>query len=388
MHTLPVSAFNIASNLNPPDSAGGFENICADVFPVIQKQRGIELINKAKSYYTVHHGTNGDRQNGVDLKDYGSYATAQCKNVQGFSKAQLKKEIGKLRKYDNQVSAHFFILSLDRVPVALQQYIEHSNAQLEFLLQVERKFPAKPAEYIPHLYIISWSEVKSILSSNTYLSLKWGVLPGISSHYPYLQGLNIDSLSKSIDEIGSRKSSSGRKSLEAVDAISDMIKSLGNQSFEALGVEAEIKSSVLDSVYEFIKCFERVVEVASEYHISLENCGSRDLVVMARGLKQLNEIAMFQARIEAIPYLRVLYAALDFLNRELNVGGKFEWGVMEYENEWGESRDCEDASKRIYNFKGDYESLEYIDPRKIVVAARKVLAELGCLNARAEQIFQ
>lgn len=70
----------IYAEITPPEDGPTFEKICLDSLPFFLKKHNVKIINKNKKYYSIIYGTNGDRQNGVDIIEYATYSTAQCKN--------------------------------------------------------------------------------------------------------------------------------------------------------------------------------------------------------------------------------------------------------------------------------------------------------------------
>ncbi|MCY1445576.1 hypothetical protein D9M71_620960 [compost metagenome] len=57
------------------------------------------------------HGTTGDKQYGVDVRDPATMAVAQCKKQVGITTTTLQRELKLLMEYEKDVSHYFFLIS-------------------------------------------------------------------------------------------------------------------------------------------------------------------------------------------------------------------------------------------------------------------------------------
>lgn len=320
MKSLGRSISRNINNIHPPKNQAEFEDICLDLFEAILKTHKIGIHNKIATHYITYQGTAGDKQYGFDIKCKTSLAVAQCKLVQTLQPSDLDIELGRLLEAPNEVSHYFFLISNDRVKLSLQKWIDVKNNETSTCFTDSHSFPEKPSIRLPWFHILGWSEIKNFILESTFHSLKWGVLSGFDNLYPYLQGLDIESIKTAISNIESGKTPSAQPSATAVSGGLSLLGSIDIKALRHIGTHNKIHQNTLEEVVKFVTLFEEAKDIASSYSYALKNLDSEDNIIFDKGLAQLNQISFFSARILAIQYLTNQYntanALLDLLYHE------------------------------------------------------------------------
>lgn len=350
MISLPIAASDNTRDIEPPKSGPEFESLCRDVFPFIQKKHDIPILNSAKNWYSVGYGQNGDRQNGVDLLDFSTYATAQCKNQEKFNLPKLKKELNKLKKYDREITCHFFLISEDQTPVKVLDYILSHNEELERNYLPSTPYPAKPSVYLPKLFILNWVEIKAVLSSDYNLSSKWGLRP-FDSKYSNLSYFDINRFDFAVNHIKDRLAANASgKAPDVRHAIQSLTEGMDKDEIRAIGIKDRILSSTIDRMKDFVNRYDETISVAEQYFYALKRCKSLDMVTRHQGYETLNKIVLYCARIEGARYLNKLRSMVAYLIEQIDDENLYAPDVEPIEYENGYIEQMENWGVRNYNF--------------------------------------
>jgi hypothetical protein len=375
MNPLRRSLQSSIHNHRPPESDPEFEDICLDLFELILKNHDIKIYNKIGPAYITYKGSKGDKQYGFDIKCKSSLAVAQCKLVDDLFPSDLQKELKKLLEYKGIVSHYFFLISNDRVKSSLQDWVDEKNSETEVKINEDKRFPVEPADRLPWFHIIGWTEIKNYILESTLLTLKWGVLEGLTTKYPYLHGLNTDKLKLAIKNIA--LTSEIPPCSKAISGYDSLTNSLNPGEILKLGFESKIDFNTLKGISNFIQLYDETYNISQTYSNTLKKLDSEDTIIFEEGLDQLNTISRYSARIYALQYLRKAYLAARALNNILFIDEDYSYPetfTQNYEDGFEEIP----TGYLLFNFSNPTEvnSPWYIDPTTVQQSASILATEL------------
>lgn len=378
MHFLPSSAFDQSRYIQPPSTWQEMQSFCLDAFPLVQEKFSAGGRPRATNYWASSgYGKNGDGQHGVDIFDHFSTTTMQCKRVDKFDLPLLKKELELLKGYRSPLSAHFIVTSLEETNRTVTDYVREHNMALGCDSAGGLVPPMLPAERLPSLYVLNWPEIKAILSPDPFLAMKWRFHPP-HAEYPNLNGVDLGSLIRAANTMGSSiPAGGGGKSNRVLAAIRAMTKNLDANAIELLGRSEAIASATIHAMCTFLDFVEETRKYGKKVRPAIAYCESLDGVHKEKGLKALNTIVTFQARIEAFQYINRLAEMVGRLVFLLDNEHAFVFGYADVEHE-GRSFAVENEAIRHYNFTSDdpESSLCYIPREKVIGTAQIIAREL------------
>lgn len=374
MSSLPTSASDSFRHIRPPDTWPEMQNFCFDAFPLVQEKFSAGRARTANYWVPSGYGKNGDTQNGVDIFDHFSTATMQCKRVNKFALADLEKELDALKGYRRALSVHFIVTSLEETNLTVTEHVRELNESLEYDVATGQLTPMLPKVRLPKLYVLNWPEIRAILSTDLFLAMKWRFHPH-HSHYRNLNGVDFAHLIAAASSMGcSIPPGGGGKTDRVMHAIDAMTQSLNADAIESLGKTEVISSSIIQGMHGFLEMIYEVWEKGNEIKPAIDFCESQDGVRKDQGLNTLNNIAPFQARIEAFKYLNRLADMVGRLVRLLDDENHFAFGDSEVEHE-GMSVPVEDENIRHYNFSdAEIETPPWYIPREQVMRNAQLIA--------------
>lgn len=381
MKRFPVAAFDSTRDKEPPKTWSEFEEFCTDVFPLVQSAYGIARIGYVKSWLSAGYGKVGNAQWGVDLFDYFSTATVQCKLVEKFTKGDLLNELKELRKYPYRISAHFFMTSLDETDRKVLDEIRFHNEKLTVVGANDWPMPELPGSRLPKLYVLNWPDLKRLLVKDFFLASKWGFRP-FEGRYIHLHGLDINSLERAVRSRSCfLPPNIGGKTPHVAEAILRITDMLDVVEISKIGSADFVLTKTLEGMFAFIENIEGAIRAAGQFDSALGNSSSLDSYSRHQALDKLNSIAMYYQRIDALKYLHRLYDSVKVLAGQLDSESYYYHPEEEVEFEDGRTEYLENPSVRFYRFHGgpqaDYESY-YPSLSKIRIAseAQFIAAEL------------
>lgn len=385
MRKLPTAASDSTRGIKPPNTWQEFQSFCVDAFPLVQEKFTTGRQRTANYWVSSGYGKNGDTQNGVDIFDHFSPTTMQCKRVEKFGLAHLEKELEDLKGYHAPLSAHFIVTSLEETNRAVADRVVEYNAALEVEPHSGQAPPVLPAIRLPKLYVLNWPEIKAILCTDLFLALKWGFHP-FHLNYPNLNGVDLITMIGAADSMGcSLPPGGGGKSPRVLDAINILTRSLDVDAIESLGETETIASSTINGMKKFLGLVDEAWNMGQRVRRTLKACESLDGVIKHQGLRELNHIVNFQARIEAYKYLNRLADMIYRLLYQLDHENNFEFGQIEIEHE-GVSFWETNERVRHYNFSSiDTDSPPwYIPKQKLVENAQFTAREIRKVRVNIE----
>jgi hypothetical protein len=380
MKPLRRSLQSSIHNHQPPESDPEFEDICLDLFELILKNHNIKIHNKISPTYITYKGTKGDKQYGFDIKCKSSLAVAQCKLVEDLYPGDLEQELQKLLDYKGVVSHYFFLISNDRVKSSLQKWVDEKNSETEEKARQDKRFPVEPAIRLPWFHIIGWTQIKNYILESTLLTLKWGVLEGLTNKYPYLQGLDIDKLQHSIKNI--ELASESLLCSKATSGVESLTNSLNRGEILQLGLDSKIHFNTLKGISDFIQLYDETYTISQTYNNTLKKLDSEDPITYEEGLDQLNTLSRYSARILALQYLRQPYFAARNLNNVLFIDEDYSYPetfTQDYEDGFDEIQ----TGYLFFNFSNPEELSPpwYINPIPVQESASILAQALQDLHA-------
>jgi hypothetical protein len=377
MYKLPSSAFDQFRHFQPPGTWQEMQSFCLDAFPLVQEKFSTGRPRTANYWASSGYGKNGDKQHGVDIFDHFSTTTMQCKRVDSFDLPHLKKELELLKGYRSPLSAHFIVTSLEETNRTVTDYVREHNDAMVCNTASGQVPPMLAAERLPKLYVLNWPDIRNILCTDSFLVMKWQFCaPHVE--YPDLNGVDLRSLIWAANTMDcSIPPGRGRKSHRVLAAIRALTQSLDADQIELLGGSETVSSTTIHAMRTFQ---ERVNETATQglrVKPVIAHCESLDGVQRQNGLRNLNTIVPFLARIEAFKYLNRIAGMVDRLLDLLDNEHSFVFGHMDEECE-GRSFTVENEWIRHYNFTNDdvESQLWYIPREKIVGTAQMIAREL------------
>lgn len=375
MSVLLSSVENRLSKFQPPVDPKDFERLCVDVFEFILKARHIKILSK--SHDRVHaHGTTGDKQYGVDLRDPATMAVAQCKRQVQITTSTLQHELKLLMGYEKDVSHYFFLISHPDVKKSLSDWVENKNLKAQSEREDTTPFPCFPSVTLPELHILGWDEIRSYLGQSTFLLWKWQVsIP--AGQYVHLDGLDIVSLDLEVrrfkDKIDPAETPLTH---EAIDAIETLLSAIDIERILAIGTAPLIDVEVINGMDTFINEQAETYRVIRTYPEAIRKIDKRDLVVVEQGYALLNDLARQKARISAYPYLRRVLFDCQALRRCLMRDECFIWEPEEVTDEYGDKHVVDGVTQLRFNFtkkKTSYYGMAYIDPKEVIELAGNIV---------------
>lgn len=350
---MPSGLLHAASDstrhLKPPSTWQEFQSFCADAFPLVQEKFSTGRQQGINYWASSGYGKNGDRQHGVDIFDHFSPTTMQCKRVEKFGVDDLMKELKALAGYQSPLCAHFIVTSLEETTRAVIDHVANHNRSLDIDAQAGLPAPSLPIIRLPQLYVLNWPEIKAILGTDYFLALKWGFHP-VHPHYPNLNRINLSTLKGAANSMGSSlPPGGGGKNPRVLEAIYILTWPLDVDAIEALGESDKIASSTINGMWDFLTGVIQARDMGRKVNSTLADCESLDGVRRHEGLRTLDDIVIFLARIEAYKYLNRLAQMVKRLVRLLDQEHHFIFGTRDYEHEGMPYPDT-DESIRYYNF--------------------------------------
>jgi hypothetical protein len=385
MSRLPIAVSDCTDNREPPRSWEAFEELCTDVFPLIQDELGIEREGYVKSWLSSGYGKVGNKQWGVDVFDYFSTATIQCKRVEKFTEANLLAELELLKDYPHRISVHFIITSLDETDRSVQDYIRLHNADLVSFEGDRWPRPEVPESRLPMLLELNWQGLKRILAKDFFLASKWGLFP-YQGRYANLNGLDINALERAVRTRHCFLSSGyGRKRPHVLEAIRRITQVLNVYEIESIGKTHVVLTRTVESMLQFVWEVREALHMAKQFNKALEACESLDNYSRHQALAKLDEIAVYYQRIDAFKYLRRLYDSVRRLSNKLNDGDYYFHLEDEVEFKDGSTGPLERSWERRYRFVEDQHDEFYPSLSRfwILQEARFIVSEI--LNVREER---
>jgi len=377
MNTLITAASDQTRGISPPRTWQEFQSFCVDAFPLVQHKYSIGRRPTANYWVSSGYGKNGDTQNGVDIFDHSSHATMQCKRVEKFNQGHLEKELTALRGYHAPLSAHFIVTSLEETNQTVSTFVAQHNAALEDEAYPGQVPPMLPAARLPKLYVLNWPEIKSILCTDLFLAWKWGFYLA-HPQYHNLNGIDLKSVIGAASTMEcSLPPGGGGKSPRVLDAINVLTQSLDAVAIASLGATEKVASSTIHGMRDFLELMDQTRDMARRVKPALAQCESLDGVSKREGLKTLNHIVTFQARIEAYKYLNRLVGMIERLVSTLDHEHFFSFGQREINYEEMSFWDT-DESTRYYNFSDSNSETPpwYIPGRPLLQDARFIANEI------------
>ncbi|KPG82450.1 hypothetical protein [Pseudomonas sp. RIT-PI-o] len=349
MNTFTTAASDRTRGIPPPGTWQEFQSFCVDAFPLVQHKYSISRRPTANYWVSSGYGKNGDTQNGVDIFDHFSTATMQCKRVVKFTLGHLEKELDALKGYHAPLSAHFIVTSLEETNQTVSTYVAQHNAALEDEAHPGQVPPMLPAVRLPKVYVLNWPEIKAILCTDLFLAWKWGFHLA-HPQYHNLNGVDLKTVIGAASTMScSLPPGGGGKSPRVLDAINVLTQSLDAVAIASLGETEKVASSTFHGMREFLELMAETRDMARRVKPALAQCVSLDGVSKREGLKTLNHVVTFQARIEAYKYLNRLEGMIERLISNLDHEHFFSYGQKELHYEEMSVWDT-DESTRYYNF--------------------------------------
>lgn len=383
MSGLLSSVENRLSKFQPPVDHKDFERLCVDVFEFILKARNIKILNK--SHNRVHaHGTTGDKQYGIDVRDPATLAVAQCKKQVVITTTTLQSELKLLLGYEKEVSHYFFLISHPDVKKSLSDWVEKKNAKAKIEREDTTPFPCFPSIALPELHILGWDEIRNYLGQSTFLLWKWRVSIPVGQNF-HLDGLDIDDLDREVGRFKDRIDPDETPlTQEAIDAIESLLSTIDIEQILSIGKGPLIDANVLFGINTFINELAETYRVICTYPDAIKKIDKRDLVVVEDGYLLLNDLARQKARISAYPYLRrILFDCRD-LCRCLTQPGCSIWEPEEVTDEYGEKHSVDGETQLRFNFtkkNSTYYGIAYTDPKKVGVLAGNIVKGIRHLTS-------
>ncbi|EMI4892678.1 hypothetical protein SBH57_002067 [Pseudomonas aeruginosa] len=377
MCSLPTAALDSFRHIRPPDTWQEMQNFCLDAFPLVQKKFSTGRPRTANYWASSGYGKNGDSQNGVDIFDHFSTTTMQCKRVEKFDVPLLRKELDTLRGYRSPLNTHFIVTSLEETNRAVTEHVRKLNDTLECDPVSGQVLPMLPAARLPKLYVLNWPEIKAILSTDLFLAMKWRFYPN-HTDYPNLNGVNLAHLIAAAGSMGcSIPPGGGGKSDRVMAAIDAMTQSLNADAIASLGEAEIVASSTIDGLHSFMKIIDETWEKGRRVKPAIAYCESLDGVRKGQGLRALDGIVPFWARIEAFKYLNRLAEMVGRLVHLLDDENYFAFGHGEIEHQ-GMLIPVEDERIRHYNFSDAYMETPpwYISREQVMRDAQLIAREV------------
>lgn len=374
LHILPSSAFDRFRRFQAPSTWQEMQSFCLDAFPLVQERFNTGRPRTTNYWASSGYGKNGDKQHGVDIFDHFSTTTMQCKRVDSFDLPLLKKELELLKGYRSPLSAYFIVTSLDETSRTVTDYVREHNKALDCDPVCGQVPPMLPEERLPKLYVLNWPDVKNILCTDPFLAMKWG-LHAPHVEYPDLHGVDLGSLISAVNTMGcSIPPGGGGKSDRVLDAIRAMTQPLIADHIALLGGSETIASATIQALHIFLGHVNETWKKGLRVKPAIAYCESLDGVQRHEGLKALNAIVPFQARIEAFKNLnrlaKMVHRLVDLLDNEHS----FVFGSTDEEYE-GRSFAVENEWIRHYNFTNDdVESSPWYIPREKVMGTAQMIA--------------
>lgn len=377
MNTLLTAASDKTRGITPPSTWQEFQSFCVDAFPLVQHKYSIGRRPNVNYWVSTGYGKNGDTQNGVDIFDHFSPATMQCKRVEKFNLAHLQKELRALEGYHAPLSAHFIVTSLEETNQQVSKFVTQHNSALEDDEHPGQVPPMLPAVRLPKLYLLNWPEIKAILCTDLFLAWKWGFHLA-HTQYHNLNGVDLKTVIGAASTLGcSLPPGGGGKSPRVLEAINVLTRSLDAIAIASLGETEKVASSTIYGMRAFLELMGQTRDMARAVRPSLAQCESLDGVSKSTGLKALNHIVTFQARIEAYKYLNRLEGMIERLVRNLDHEHFFSYGQKEFHHEEMSVWDT-DESTRYYNFSDRNTETPpwYIPGQRLLQDARFIASQI------------
>jgi hypothetical protein len=347
------SVSDFTNDKNPPSTWQGFQNLCIDVFPIIQSEFGIERIGYVRSWASTGYGKNGNKQWGVDVFDKFSNTIMQCKHVTEFKKRDLESELVKLAGYPHPISVHIFVTTLNETDVNVQDYIVKHNKNIGFNVSERWPMAVVPSKRMPMLIEMNWRNLKSFLIKDVLVAGKWRLLR-YDSRYPDLNGCDIRLLEGAVCSRYSYLASGiGGKRADVLEAVRRMTASLDFHGISSIGRDESINTSVVDGMQKFVKEFDQAMEHASRFERAIDSAYSLDGHTKQIALETLNKIAPYSQRIDSIKYLWRLSEAVSELVETLDDADYFYHRDDDVDIGYGNFVPMPRETERCYDFYED-----------------------------------
>lgn len=386
MPRLPIAVSDNTRDKEPPKTWQEFEEFCTDAFPLIQDRFGIERDGYVKRWFSTGYGKTGNKQWGVDVFDYFSPATMQCKRVDKFTSKHLTAELGLLKDYPYCVSDHFIITSLDETDRSVFDYIRGHNATLKATYGDDLPCPKLPKEQLPKLFALNWQDVKKILAEDFFLASKWNLYL-FGANYTHLNGLDVNSLERAVRTRHCfLPPGGGRKRPHVLDAIRRLTQPLDIAAIRDIGRAEIVLTETIYGMFNFVEQLEDTMNKAAQFDDALELCSSLDNYSRNKGLKSLDTIAIYHQRIDAIKYLRRLGESVNRFAKMLNDDNYYFHKTDEILLEDGSADYQERYWERIYSFSDHGGNDEYSSLSRARVSREAEFIALEILKVREDVI--
>ncbi|WP_317659331.1 hypothetical protein [Pseudomonas sp. KU43P] len=370
---LPILASDNIRNIGAPESPYAFERFCVDAFPLVQEHFGIEKKPQFHNWLSSGYGKNGDSQFGVDVFDYSSFATGQCKSGQSLQASELIEDLEKLKGFPRPISDHFFLLATTQTPKKIQELVIERNEELDWKLQqLGQVLPSTPSILMPRLHVLNWEELKSILSRDFFLAAKWGFQP-YGNLYKHLNEVDIKEVESAVMTTSCCiPAGGGGKSSSVLAAILNITAPLKTEDIKRIGSENRVSTYTVYGLNEFLNNIRNAVAYAQSFREIAPNLGSADRAARHEALEKLDSLVVHQGRIQAIKYLRrlgravkKLYSILKDPDSFFNPPGEPVFDI------YGAFVDApDDESVRIYSFVSEFDDLPSMPTEQVVWLAK------------------
>lgn len=382
MHRLPHALSDNSRDIRPPNTWQEFQELCTDAFSLIQTNFNVPRRGTSRYWAPAPYGKNGNKQCGIDVIDHFSNATMQCKRVTHFNLPDLEKEIKELIKYKRPIDTYFIATSLDEITVKVLEYIEENNRSVEAIIARGGSSLAPPAIRLPKIYILSWPEIKSIISKDRMLAMKWGISK--DDRYPNLNSFDLTTLLNAMNSVGCFLPPSSVPCSDVVQrAIDILTEPLNVVEIALLGQQNKVKTEVIDGLGAFIRNVEETINVVGDISHALHCCEDLDVVRRSEALSVLNEKVIYHGRISALKYLNCTYDEIQKLYFDLSDEQNYELGYSSVMHN-GEYHDYEDHRVRLYNFScnTNQQSVRYLNPHQVSKHAQFIARQIYLLQNR------
>lgn len=379
MPRLPISLSDTTRDIEPPKTWQEFEELCTDVFPLIQDKFSIPRSPNVKNWFSSGYGKSGNKQWGVDIFDYFSTSTMQCKRVEKFTLKNLKSELTELEKYPHPISVHFIAISLEKLNRDIIDHIRSHNDAIAPNGNYKLPQPELPKIRLPMILILNWQDIKKSLAEDFFLASKWNLQP-YGGRYTHLNGININELEQAVNTRGCFiPPNYGGKPPQIVEAIRRITEDLSTYEIENLGITNMVLTKTVNDMFSFIQNFDNANAMADQFTRTLGACSSLDNLSRHKALSELNKIAVYHQRIDALKYLSRLYESVKCLAEILDNANYYYHVDEEIECSDGTTYFYENLQERWFHFIEDQDNDHYSSISRIALLqkARFISSELN-----------
>jgi hypothetical protein len=353
MSSQGYSVFDYTSGKPPPSDPKEFESLCTDVLPIIQDHLGIHRTHYVKSWLSTGYGKTGNKQWGVDVFDKFSPATMQCKRVEKFTLPNLDAELKKLLGYPRPISIHFIVISLNETDRNVQDFILSHNTKLGFDELHGWPEAKVPADRLPMLIEINWRTLKGFLIRDPLVAFKWGVLP-FDSPYRNLNRCDVNQLERAVRTRNCVIPLGGiPKKPHVAEAINRITDTLYMRRIEQIGMTNMVHASTVNGMINFAREIEHTLAMADRFYWARGAVYSMDSVSRNTALAELDQVAEYYARIDAVKYLWRLYGAVRELAHSLDDTDYYFHKDVELVDAYDQPFSVENTKERYYQFVED-----------------------------------